>query len=150
MSPHHLAAIPPSGVSAIPMPTRALLPSNPSGFAAHRFSAGTIRTVAAGLRGFLRKGIGLGLGLALPALLAGCVSMGVPDVSGSVGDMFASPPPDVPNQVAIFVASVRNGENGAANEMSHDGPHYSLQMISVPPHHKIGEIERPSFGAPDP
>ncbi|MGO9134348.1 MAG: alpha/beta hydrolase [Methylovirgula sp.] len=82
----------------------------------------------------------------LPALLAGCVSTGMADV----GDMFSSSPPDAPNTVAIFVASVRNGEAGAANEMSHDGTEFSLQMISVPPHHKVGEIERPAFGAPDP
>ena len=82
----------------------------------------------------------------LPALLAGCVSSGMADV----GDMFASAPPDAPSTVAIFVASVRNGEAGAANEMSHDGTEFSLQMISVPPHHKVGEIERPAFGAPDP
>ncbi|QXX74373.1 alpha/beta hydrolase [Methylovirgula sp. HY1] len=92
-------------------------------------------------------------GLALPLLLAGCVSMGVPDVGGSVasvGDMFASAPPESPHTVAIFVASTRNGENGAANEMNPNGTQYSLQMISVPPHHKIGEIERPAFGAANP
>jgi esterase/lipase superfamily enzyme len=90
------------------------------------------------------------LGLLLTSLLAGCVSVGVPDVTGSVDDMFPSAPAEQPSVVTIFVASVRNGENGAANEMSHDGTHYSLQMISVPPHHKVGEIERPAFGAPDP
>jgi esterase/lipase superfamily enzyme len=93
------------------------------------------------------------LGLFLILVLGGCVSMGVPDVSGtvaSVGDVFASAPPGSPTIVPIFVASVRNGEHGAANEMSPDGTHYSLQMISVPPHHKVGEIERPAFGAPDP
>jgi esterase/lipase superfamily enzyme len=142
ISPQHLAAIPPSGASVIHMPRRVSFVSRPSGSAPRRFFG----RLAPHASRFLQ----ILLGLTLPALLAGCVSMGVPDVSGSVGDMFASQPPDVPNRVAIFVASVRNGENGAANEMSHDGTHYSLQMISVPPHHKIGEIERPSFGAPDP
>ncbi|TAL83427.1 MAG: alpha/beta hydrolase [Beijerinckiaceae bacterium] len=85
----------------------------------------------------------------MTALLAGCVSVGVPDVS-SVGDMFSSGPAPQPNQIAIFVASVRNGENGASNEMSHNGTHYSLQTISIPPHHKIGQIERPTFGKPNP
>lgn len=92
-------------------------------------------------------------GLALTALLASCGSIAVPDVSNtvaSVGDVFASKPPEAPHLVTIFVASTRNGETGAANEMSHDGTHYSLQMISVPPHHKIGEIERPAFGAANP
>ena len=90
------------------------------------------------------------VGLALPVLLAGCLPVGAPDISGTVGNMFGSPPPDAPNSVAVFVASVRNGDTGAANEMSHDGTHYSLQMISIPPHHKIGEIEQPTFGAADP
>jgi esterase/lipase superfamily enzyme len=100
------------------------------------------------LRKFMRL-IGL---LTLPAVLAGCVT-GTPDVSGtvaSVSDMFASPAAAAPQSVAIFVASVRNGENGAANEMSRAGPEFSLQMISIPPHHKIGDIERPAFGAADP
>ncbi len=92
-------------------------------------------------------------GLAPTMLLAGCVSVGVPDVSdtvASVGDAFRPAPPEAPHMVTIFVASTRNGESGAANEMSRDGTHYSLQMISVPPSHKIGEIERPAFGAPNP
>lgn len=81
--------------------------------------------------------------LALTTLLPGCVSMG--------GDgMFASAPAQQPSSVAIFVASVRNGENGAANEMSPNGTHYSLQMISIPPDHKVGQVERPSFGKPNP
>jgi esterase/lipase superfamily enzyme len=81
--------------------------------------------------------------LALTALLPGCVSMG--------GDgMFASAPAQQPSSVAIFVASVRNGENGAANEMSPNGTHYSLQMISIPPDHKVGQVEQPSFGKPNP
>lgn len=101
--------------------------------------------VVSRLRLFLSGFVGLGL----TVLLAGCVSVGVPDVS-SVGDMFSSGPAPQPNQIAIFVASVRNGENGAANEMSHNGTHYSLQTISIPPHHKIGQIERPTFGKPDP
>lgn len=119
---------------------------NPSGFTPLRFFAAAFGGLAAHLRGFFR----MGLGLMLPVLLAACASTGMPDLSNTVTDMMASPPPDVPNHVAIFVASVRNGENGAANEMSHDGAHYSLQMISVPPHHHVGEIERPSFGSPDP
>lgn len=108
-----------------------------------------LRAVARLSRGLFR----LMFGLMTTLLLAGCVSLDVPDVSGtmaSVGDVFASQPPEAPHRVVIFVASTRNGEKGATNEMSHDGTHYSLQMISVPPHHKIGEIERPAFGSADP
>ncbi len=108
---------------------------------AHRLGDAVLR-----LRGLFN----LLTGLALTVLLAGCISVGVPDVSGTVGDMFGSSPAGAPNLISIFVASTRNGENGAANEMSRDGTHYSLQMISIPPQHKIGEIERPAFGAADP
>lgn len=108
--------------------------------------------VAAHTVSWLRLFFNFFTGLALTTLLAGCMSMDIPDVPGSVasvGDMFASAPATQPNSVVIFVASVRNGENGASNEMSHNGTHYSLQMISIPPDHKIGEIEEPSFGAPN-
>lgn len=86
--------------------------------------------------------------LALPALLTGCLGTG--DISGTMTDMFGGSPAPTPSTVAIFVDSVRNGDNGAANEMSPDGPHYSLQQISIPPDHKTGEIERPAFGNADP
>src|SRR5579872_1299776 len=88
--------------------------------------------------------------LALPLALAGCLTTGMTDVSGTMTDMFGASQAPSPNTVAIFVASVRNGDNGATNEMSHDGPHFSLQQISIPPDHKIGQIERPAFGDPDP
>jgi esterase/lipase superfamily enzyme len=83
--------------------------------------------------------------LGLPIALSGCLA----DASG-LSDMFGGSQPPSPNTVAIFVASVRNGDTSAPNEMSHDGAHYSLQFISVPPDHKIGQIERPAFGDPDP
>ncbi|HEY1736904.1 MAG TPA: alpha/beta hydrolase [Methylovirgula sp.] len=85
------------------------------------------------------------IAILLPLALAGCVA----DAS-SVTDMFGSSQAPSPNSVAIFVASVRNSETGTPTEMSHDGTHYSLQFISVPPDHKIGQIERPAFGDPDP
>lgn len=112
---------------------------------AGRFGNAGVSRAVSRLRLFLSGFAWLGM----TALLAGCVSVGVPDVS-SVGDMFSSGPAPQPNQIAIFVASVRNGESGAANEMSHNGTHYSLQTISIPPHHKIGQIERPTFGKPNP
>jgi esterase/lipase superfamily enzyme len=88
--------------------------------------------------------------LAFPLVLAGCFTTGMTDASGTMTDMFGASQDPSPNSVAIFVASVRNSDTGAANEMSRDGPHFSLQQISIPPDHKIGQIERPAFGDPDP
>ncbi len=34
--------------------------------------------------------------------------------------------------------------------MRNDGPAYSLQILSVPPDHHPGQIERPAFGSADP
>jgi esterase/lipase superfamily enzyme len=66
------------------------------------------------------------------------------------GDAFAAAPATAPSQVFIFVASTRKEESGATHELSSDGVHYSLQMVSVPPQHRAGELERPAFGGPDP
>jgi esterase/lipase superfamily enzyme len=92
------------------------------------------------------------LSLLLTGLVAGCASTGFSDMSakvGSIGDAFASSPASAPSQVLIFVDSTRKGENGA-KELTADGGHRSLQVISVPPQHKPGEIERPAFGGEDP
>jgi esterase/lipase superfamily enzyme len=88
------------------------------------------------------------------AWLGGCAGMGgLNDMTakvGSFGDAFASTPAAAPGQVVIFVASTRKGDNGASHEVSSDGAHFSLQVISVPNAHRPGEIERPAFGGPDP
>ncbi|MGO9684672.1 MAG: alpha/beta hydrolase [Beijerinckiaceae bacterium] len=87
-------------------------------------------------------------GLLLTGLLAGCADMTAK--VGSLADAFASTPAGAPSPVINFVASTRKTENGAANELSADGAHRSLQLISVPAQHKPGEIERPAFGGEDP
>ncbi len=80
-------------------------------------------------------------GLAALALSA-CASAGMEEI----GDAGAGPRP-----VSIFVVSTRKGESAAASEAGNDGEaRDSLQMISTPPAHKIGQLERPSLGAPDP
>ena len=87
------------------------------------------------------------------ALASGCASTGLSDMTAkvaSVGDVFAAKAPTAPHQFFIFVASTRKGERGPASETAVDGGvRLSLQMISVPPDHAAGEIERPSFGSPD-
>jgi esterase/lipase superfamily enzyme len=90
----------------------------------------------------------LWLGFLLCSLVGGCALGGLSD------NAFNASSTMVANQVIIFVASTRKsdgkGDNGAAKELSSDGAHYSLQMISVPPQHRPGEIERPGFGGADP
>jgi esterase/lipase superfamily enzyme len=89
--------------------------------------------------------------LVLAMLAAGCASTGLADMTakvGSIGDAFAGAPGAPPGQVIVFVASTRK-EAGPVRDLSSDGAHYSLQLVSVPPQHKPGEIERPAFGGPD-
>lgn len=93
------------------------------------------------------------ISLCLAGILGGCASTGLSEMTakvGSIGDVFASTPAGTPSQVSIFVSSTRKGENGAAKELTADGAHRSLQLISVPPQHRPGEIERPTFGSEDP
>ncbi len=72
----------------------------------------------------------------------GCASVGLTGISE---------PSAEPRSVAMFVASTRKGESGAASdEVAGHGARYSLQMVSVPPGHAPGMVERPAFGAEDP
>jgi esterase/lipase superfamily enzyme len=74
--------------------------------------------------------------------VAGCGTMGMEEIA---------PTPAGPRPISVFVVSTRKGESGAASEAGNDGePRDSLQMIGAPPDHKIGQLERPSIGAPDP
>jgi esterase/lipase superfamily enzyme len=81
--------------------------------------------------------------------LTGCVTDKVSEVTGSVGDVFATGEPKAPLRVPMFVVSTRKGKAGDANEMS-DGIRESLQTVTVPPGHRAGEIERPTFGGDNP
>ncbi|HLH10835.1 MAG TPA: alpha/beta hydrolase [Methylovirgula sp.] len=81
------------------------------------------------------------------SLLSGCATTSLTDLpSGFFGQSA-----EAPNHLLAFVVSTRKDEQGpGANEMRADGADYSLQILSVPPHHKIGQIERPMWGAADP
>jgi len=81
--------------------------------------------------------------------LSGCVVDKVSDVTSSVGDVFATGEPKAPARVPMFVVSTRKGKAGDANELS-DGIRESLQTVTVPPGHRPGDIERPSFGSENP
>jgi esterase/lipase superfamily enzyme len=51
----------------------------------------------------------------------------------------------------MFVVSTRSGESGAPSDgAAQEGARFSLQMLSVPPGHEAGVIERPAFGPEDP
>ncbi len=89
-------------------------------------------------------------GLVLAGLVSGCASIAdMPEKMSSFSDVFgqAAGPP---HSLLLFVASTRRDEGAGANEMRPEGMDFSLQILSVPPNHRVGEIERPAFGAPDP
>jgi esterase/lipase superfamily enzyme len=68
----------------------------------------------------------------------------------AVGNFFGGAPAAAPHTLLVFVVSTRKDEAAGANEMRPDGADYSLQILSVPPQHQVGHIERPMFGAADP
>jgi len=87
--------------------------------------------------------------LLLGAMLGGCVSDARQAVDGHVNNAMSLviPPKGETLRVPVFVASTRRGDGGAET----DGrAHFSLVAIGVPPGHRAGAIERPSFGAADP
>ena len=108
----------------------------------------------AGLGNLKSARIGLLLAGAASLPLAGCGSTGLSDASAkvaSVGDMFSGEPATAPHSVLVFSASTRVADRGAGSQTTVDGPpRLSLLTISVPPRHTSGEVELPSFGAPDP
>ncbi len=55
-----------------------------------------------------------------------------------------------PHSILTFVCSTREAGPGGVDTMRADGPAYSLQILSIPPDHHAGQIERPAFGSPDP
>ncbi len=82
------------------------------------------------------------LGLLLVSLVGGCGS------TTAMTEMMASA--DAPRTVVTFVCSTRQDGRDGVDEMRSDGPAYSLQILSVPPDHHPGRIERPAFGSADP
>ncbi|HEV2571300.1 MAG TPA: alpha/beta fold hydrolase [Beijerinckiaceae bacterium] len=92
----------------------------------------------------------------LGAGLAGCTSVGaVTDMTasavGNAGSMFSSTPAGDPLPVDMFVASTRRNDRSASERDLSDGAaHFSLVTVSVPPNHRAGNIETPTFGRPNP
>ena len=50
------------------------------------------------------------------------------------------------NTVTMFVASTRRDDRQVGEAITNEGVHHTLVMMSVPPDHKPGVIETPSFG----
>lgn len=80
------------------------------------------------------------VGLLLANLVAGCASTTGMMASADAG----------PHSILTFVCSTREAGPGGVDAMRADGPAYSLQILSIPPDHHPGQIERPAFGSPDP
>lgn len=87
--------------------------------------------------------------------VSGCLGSGVTDMTASAvsgaGNLFSSAPVGEPIPIDMFVASTRRGDRGSSERNLAEGTaHYSLLTISVPPGHRTGNIEMPTFGSPNP
>lgn len=88
------------------------------------------------------------LACALAASLAGCVSATLADVSPT-SSLFGRGEKLEPLQLNLFVASTRPPPGQSA--ASADGrAHFAMNMISIPPGHKAGQIELPNWGKASP
>jgi esterase/lipase superfamily enzyme len=65
-----------------------------------------------------------------------------------VGGLIRQPAPGVPLPVQIFVASTR--PNDPNSDAALGAARFFFDIVTVPPRHTPGAIERPSFGSPDP
>jgi esterase/lipase superfamily enzyme len=96
-----------------------------------------------------RAAVAAASALALCACVPDMASMGssvVANVS-TAGGLLATPT-GAPRPVQLFVASTRQAEKGALAESI--GPtKFGFNVMTVPPGHKPGVIEQPSWGAPD-
>ena len=91
----------------------------------------------------------LGVGAAaLTLTLAACVADGLAPADRHRGDFLAlaSASPGDPAPVQVFVASTRERGGDAERE---GRAHFALVSIGVPPNHRIGVVERSSFGVND-
>jgi esterase/lipase superfamily enzyme len=84
--------------------------------------------------------------------LSGCASSAFGDVTSSLattaGGVIGASRPGEPTPVQIFVASTRKEDYRVSDAVADGGVHHSLVMVSVPASHRVGEIERPTFGKP--
>jgi esterase/lipase superfamily enzyme len=98
--------------------------------------------------GLRNVSVAAGLGL----LLSGCVATDMEGAANYVGALSGAHAAAAhPQPVQIFIASTRQGESGAAEQTaSTDGVHFALATLTIPPDHKVGSIESPSWGSANP
>ncbi|HUZ66499.1 MAG TPA: alpha/beta hydrolase [Beijerinckiaceae bacterium] len=83
-------------------------------------------------------------------LLSGCFAPDIDTMSErvpGVANIFGAPSHGPALPVSIFVASTRHD---GGKKRPRGSAHYALDMVSVPPDHRTGQIERPLFGRADP
>ncbi|MDF2120520.1 alpha/beta fold hydrolase [Roseiarcaceae bacterium H3SJ34-1] len=102
-----------------------------------------------------RRVLSLATVFGLAISVSGCLGDGVTDMTASAvssaGNLFASTPAGEPIPIDMFVASTRRNDRGASERNLAEGTaHYSLLTITVPPGHRTGNIEMPTFGRPNP
>ena len=88
------------------------------------------------------------LAAAMAPGLSGCASVSLASVSASASSMMRASPKADGMQIPIFVASTRRAGKGA--ETINPQAKFSFALVSIPPGHKPGVIERPSFGSANP
>lgn len=82
---------------------------------------------------------------ALTPGLSGCSSVGLASMSASAAGILGDSTKSEGVQIPIFVASTRREAKGV--ETINPQAQYSFALVSVPPGHKPGRLERPGFGA---
>ena len=85
--------------------------------------------------------------------LGGCASGGVGDMTASVAasakSLVGAREMGEPLMVQMFVASTRRDDTRVGDAVTDGGVRHSLVLASVPPAHRPGAIELPTFGKPD-
>ena len=102
-------------------------------------------------RAGLSRLVGLTAALVFAAAVAGCAGS-LDSMTGSLataGGLFAGGPQRSSLPIAMFIASTRPDDAHAKPVVDgEDGAHFALDIVSVPPGHRAGVIETPTFGGP--
>lgn len=95
-----------------------------------------------------RRAFAAVIALALAPGLSGCASMGLSAMSATapLGGGVRKEPTIIP----IFVASTRREGGARSAEAPKANAHFKFETVSVPPGHKPGQVEEPSWGKPNP
>lgn len=80
--------------------------------------------------------------------LSGCSSVSFASMSASAAVLMSDKPKAEAMQIPIFVASTRRDSKGI--ETINPQAKFSFALVSIPPGHKPGAVERPRFGSPNP